>query len=156
VLTPLRRSDRAVGQEEALDCLAHAEVGFLALANGSEPYVVPLHFVLLDSTLYFHCAQAGRKLTMLKENPRCCFAVSFFDGIKDGEAACDYGTYYRSAIAQGVARIVDDPGEKVAALHALTAKHAVKAFVPVSARDAANVVVVAIDITRLTGKARYS
>jgi len=148
------RSDRAVTREEALNYLARAEVGFLALANDNEPYAVPLHFVLLNGTLYFHCAKAGRKLDMLRQNPRCCVAVSFCDGFKEGPAACDYGTYYRSAIATGTARVVDNLGEKIAALNALTAKHATKEFMPVSAREAARVMVVAIDIVDLTGKAR--
>ncbi|MBT9133723.1 MAG: hypothetical protein DDT37_01052 [Firmicutes bacterium] len=149
-----RRSDRTVTPKEALDSLARAEVGFLALANDNEPYAVPLHFVVQGNTLYFHCAKAGRKLDMISRNPRCCVAVSFLDGIKEGEAACDYGTYYRSALATGVARVVDDTGEKIAALNALTEKHATQEFVPAGALDAAKVVVVAIDIVELTGKAR--
>jgi len=152
--TPLRRSDRAVSRQEALDYLNRAEVGFLALANDNVPYVVPLHFARIGEVLYFHCSPVGRKLDMLAKNPYCSIAVSFLDGIKEGERACDYGTYYHSAVAFGKARIVEDTDEKITALNELTRKHATRAFVPVNAAGASTVTVMAINITELSGKAR--
>ncbi|MBT9175757.1 MAG: hypothetical protein DDT20_00057 [Firmicutes bacterium] len=61
--TQPRRSDRTVTREEALDYLAQAEVGFLALATDNEPYAVPLHFVLQGIPCIFTAPKTGASST---------------------------------------------------------------------------------------------
>lgn len=152
----MRRLDRAVDREEAQSYLREATVGYLALAENNIPYAIPLHFVWHKQSIYFHCAPEGRKITILRQNPQCTFAVSFLDGIKSGGSACEYGTYYRSAIVEGVARFVSDAEEKLMALTALTEKHAQVPFSPVTAAGMAKTTVIAIDIVNISGKARRS
>jgi nitroimidazol reductase NimA-like FMN-containing flavoprotein (pyridoxamine 5'-phosphate oxidase superfamily) len=150
----MRRQDRLASREEALEYLRSAEVGYLSLSDDNAPYTVPLNFVLMGNSLYFHCAHVGRKLDILRKNPQCCFVVSFLDGIKPGDNACDYGAFFRSAIVMGTARWVEDQEEKISSLNALTAKHAERAFMPVNEQTAASVTVIAVDIVSLSGKAR--
>jgi len=152
----MRRLDRTVETAEALSYLHEATVGYLALADNNTAYTLPLHFVWRDQSIYFHCAPEGRKITLLRQNPHCSFVVSFLDGIKGGASACEYGAYYRSAIVDGVARFVVDTEEKLMALTALTEKHAQAPFLPVTAAGMAKTTVVAIDIVRISGKARRS
>lgn len=150
----MRRKERAVTRAEAEQYLKDAEVGYLSLAVNNTPYVVPLNFVLLNNTIYFHCANVGRKLEMLKANPQCCFLVSVLDGIKGEDAACDYGAYFHSAIAEGNARWVEESDEKLTALTEITKKHAMAAFSPVTPERARATTVIAIDIATISGKAR--
>ena len=150
----MRRQDRLVSREETLEILQSAEVGYLSLSDDNVPYTVPLNFVLLGNSLYFHCAHVGRKLAILEKNPRCCFVVSFLDGIEPGDEACDYGAYFRSAMVMGTARWVVNQEEKIVSLNALTAKHAERAFMPVNEETAKSVTVIAVDIESLCGKAR--
>jgi len=152
----MRRLDRTVNTEEALSYLREATVGYLALAENNTAYTIPLHFVCDKQSIYFHCAPEGRKITLLRQNPHCSFVVSFLDGIKGGASACEYGSYYRSAIVDGIARFVVDSDEKFMALTALTEKHAQVPFSPVTAAGMAKTTVVAIDIVRISGKARRS
>lgn len=150
----MRRRDRLVTREEAMEYLKSAEVGYLSLSDDNVPYTVPLNFVLLGNSLYFHCAHVGRKLEILKKNPKCCFVVSFLDGIKPANSACDYGAFFRSAIVEGTARWVENQEEKIKSLNELTQKHAESAFMPVNEQSAKSVTVIAVDIESLSGKAR--
>jgi len=152
----MRRLDRTVDTAEALTYLREADIGYLALAENNRAYAIPLHFVWRDQSIYFHCAPEGRKITLLRQNPHCTFVVSFLDGIKGGASACEYGSYYRSAIVEGVARFVVDTEEKIMALTALTEKHAQAPFSPVTTAGLAKTTVVAIDLVRISGKARRS
>jgi len=154
---PTRRKDRMISETDSLRLLGEERVGRLALADKSgQPYVVPLNHLLLDRTIYFHCALSGRKLDMLRENPQVCYEVDRFLGIKSGATACEYGAFYESAIAFGVASEVLDPIEKVRILNLLTSHHAAPGaeFRPVDEAAASRVGVVAIEIQQLSGKAR--
>ena len=46
--------------------LSAAMTGYLGLADGLEPYVVPLNFVWWNGAVYVHGAEAGRKMEVLK------------------------------------------------------------------------------------------
>ena len=69
----------------------HAIVCRIGLAGGDEPYIVPLCFGYEDRTIYLHSALAGKKISMLKKNSRCCFEVDQCDNIVHGERPCDMG-----------------------------------------------------------------
>ena len=62
----MRRKDRAVSREEALEALRQGEYGVLStIGPDGELYGVPLSYALLDEAVYFHCAREGRKLDNL-------------------------------------------------------------------------------------------
>lgn len=152
----MRRKDRAISHDEAMEILMQAEVGYLSLAVGDTPYAVPLNFVVLGDSIYFHAALAGRKLDMLDQNPRCCFVVSSLDGIKTGATACDFGAFFKSVIVEGTASRITDAQEKVTALNKLTEKHNPPEhnFREVTPELAQGVVVIGIKINQISGKAR--
>ena len=85
-----------------------------------QPYGLPLSLVRTDEkTFYFHCALEGKKLDILKHNPRVCLsAVTKCKptvGPKDGSFTLEF----KSAIAFGTAEIIEDDTEKIAALRAI-------------------------------------
>jgi len=151
----MRRKDRIFPHAEAMELLSKADIGYLSMAVDNTPYAVPLNFVVMDNTIYFHAALKGRKLDMLDANPKCCFVVSTLDSIKEGENACDYGAFFKSAIVEGTARRVTDVEEKVNSLNKLTEKYAGgRKFNPVTPETAKSVVVIGIHIDNISGKAR--
>jgi len=84
------------------------------------PYAVPLSLARTDEkTFYFHCAKEGKKLEILRQNPRVCLsAVTKCKptvGPKDGSFTLEF----KSAIAFGNAEEVTDDTEKIAALRAI-------------------------------------
>lgn len=119
----MRRKDRERGREFAYQVIDQCEYGVAALAAGEEgPYCIPLSLVRMGDELFFHCALEGRKLELLRRDPRVC--VSFVTGVQAAYVAAEnnYTTFFRSAIVTGRAFEVTDPGEKTAALRALCQK----------------------------------
>jgi nitroimidazol reductase NimA-like FMN-containing flavoprotein (pyridoxamine 5'-phosphate oxidase superfamily) len=59
----VRRSDRALSENQAREILARAEHGVLAtLGTDGWPYAVPVNHVLSGDTLYIHCAVEGQAI----------------------------------------------------------------------------------------------
>ena len=115
------------------------------------PYGLPLSLVRTDEkTLYFHGALEGKKLDILRHNPRVCLsAVTKCKptvGPKDGSFTLEF----KSAIAFGTAEIVEDDTEKIAALRAICERFLPKhmdAFDASIARSLGRTAVVRITLT---------
>ena len=93
----------------------------LALAGeDGYPYAVPLSYVYDGGRLYFHCARSGHKLDAIRRCEKASFCVIDQDQIVPEE----YTSYFRSVIAFGRVRILEDEGEKRAAIEKLALKYA--------------------------------
>lgn len=154
----MRRKDRAV-QDPALqrEILDRCKVLSLAMVDQGRPYVVPLSFGYewKDAlVLYCHCAMQGRKIDVLAQNPQVCFSLYCDDQIVEGPRACDYGTTYSSLIGEGTVRMVRDEAEKRAGLIALMRQYTGSEAFSFDASDLAHVMVLAVDVTALSGKQR--
>ncbi len=135
--------------------LERADVGRLGLADAGEPYVVPLNFVYDDGGIFFHTGLEGRKLEMMQKNPRVCFEVDeILDVVINEETTCFSTAYYKSVIAWGGVRVVDDTDEKLKALDMLMEKYAAeKKYEPIPEHALAIVNVCEIMIEEMTGTA---
>jgi nitroimidazol reductase NimA-like FMN-containing flavoprotein (pyridoxamine 5'-phosphate oxidase superfamily) len=163
----LRKEKEIQNQELLEELLRSAPVCRLGFAPGSElkgvensgadapitgyPYVVPVHFVHAEGLIYIHSARQGRKIEMTKRNPRVCVEIDEFLGLKPAEQACDFGTRFRSLIAFGRARIVEEAGPKRRALQLLMEKYAGRSF-EFPEREIDRVAILEIRIEELTGK----
>lgn len=151
----MRRTRQALPREACEDILRRQGTGVLAV-HGDEgyPYAVPLNFVYLDGRLYFHCAKAGHKLDAIAGNEKVSFCVIGHDEV----LAEKLTTLYRSVIVFGRASVVEDAGEKRAAVTALSQKLAPDLPQPQQRIDAEiasdweKLCIVRIDIDHMTGK----
>ena len=136
----------------ALEVLDKAPYITVSMADDEGmPYGLPLSLVRTDEkTFYFHCALEGKKLDLLRKNPRVCLsAVTKCKptvGPKDGSFTLEF----KSAIAFGMAEIVQDDTEKIAALRAICERFLPKhmdAFDASIARSLGRTAVVRITLT---------
>ena len=105
----LRRKRQALSNEACSEILHRGTSGVLALAGGEGyPYAVPISYVYDGEKLYFHSAKAGHKLDAILREPKASFCVIDQDQIVPEE----YTTYFRSVIAFGRIRILEDEEEK--------------------------------------------
>lgn len=105
----MRRSKQELPADEALRLLEAGSSGVLALlGDGGWPYAVPLSYAYAARKLYFHCARAGHKLDVVRSEPRASFCVVAQDLVVPEK----YTTHYRSVIAFGRVRILEDGDEK--------------------------------------------
>lgn len=117
----LRRKKQALSKENCAAVLNRGTSGVLALAGDDDyPYAVPISYVYDGEKLYFHCAKSGHKLDAICRNPKASFCVIDQDQIVSEE----YTTYFRSVIVFGKIRILEEDGEKRAAIEKLALKYA--------------------------------
>ncbi len=115
----MRRQEKALSNEEALEILQQGEYGILStVAQDGTPYGVPLNYCVIENTLYFHCATEGKKLDNISHANRVSFCV-----VGATEVLPDlFSTNFESCIVEGEAREVEG-SEKQAALEGLISKY---------------------------------
>lgn len=117
----MRRSKQELPADEALRLLEAGSSGVLALlGDGGWPYAVPLSYAYAAGKLYFHCARAGHKLDAVRSEPRASFCVVAQDLVVPEK----YTTHYRSVIAFGRVRILEDGDEKRCGIELLAERFA--------------------------------
>ena len=149
----IRRSDRALTEEQAREILARAEHGVLATVGADGwPYAVPVNHVLAGDVLYIHCAVEGHKLDNIAHAERVSYCAVAGARVLPAELS----TLYESAVVFGRAALVTDPAEKRRALELLAVRFR-GALSPEAeeaiATSASRTAVVRIRLERITGKA---
>jgi len=147
----LEVTDRA--RTEAI--LQKALVVRVGLCAGGAPYIVPMTFGYDGRALYMHCAVEGRKLDMIRENPRVCFEVDIDHEVIPYEDKCAWSMKYRSVMGTGTAVIVEDIEEKKRGLAVIMAHYTDRKF-DYGDTLASRVAVIRIDVESMTGKSRYA
>lgn len=140
-----------------LTSLAQAEVLLtsapfirLALAVKGEPYLVPVSFGYEAGAIYFHSGNKGKKLAMLRSNPRVCFEIDQDVAVIPSTSACNFNMQYTSLIGYGKAQILSTDAEKRAGLDVIVRHY--ESEPPVYAQekvDATVVVKITIESTRV-------
>lgn len=98
---------------EILDAAFLAHVGFQL---DGQPFVIPTLFGREEDKLYLHGSAASRMLGELSTGMPACVTVTIVDGIVLARAAFHHSMNYRSVVAFGTARKIDDPAQKLRAL----------------------------------------
>ncbi len=93
----------------------------------------------------------GKKIPIIKNNPRCCFEVDLCDGISKGKSPCSWGMRYRSVIGYGRAAILIDPADKKYGLNCIRRQYhaGIREFTDANVK---NVAVIRITIESMTAK----
>ena len=146
----MRRRDREITDPDKLrSIIKRAIVCHLGLADGGEPYVVPVNFGYENDCLYFHSAASGHKIDLLKKNQRVCFEIEAdVEILRTEKNKCQVN--YRSVIGRGTAVFLETAEEKTRAIRAIMRQCAgfeydIPAYLDKTA-------VIRIDIESLTGK----
>lgn len=150
----MRRKDRERDEAFARNVLDRCEYAMLAMADEEgAPYCVPISPVMVDGDICFHCARHGRKVDLMRANPRVCVS-----------AACDtrlvpedFTTEFASAVAFGHASEVTDDAEKVRVLRALCERYAASnmaGFDDAIERSLKRTAIWKVSIDSITGKAK--
>ena len=125
----MRRDDREVTQTDEIEkIIAACKVCRLGITDETAPYVVPLNFGYNAGVLYFHSAPEGKKVDLLKQNPRVCFEMDRIIKMITHEDACEWGVKYESVIGYGQARIIESDDEKVEALDRIMSQYSKKSY----------------------------
>lgn len=152
-----RREREVTDINEIIKILDNAKVLHLGMVDGDEPYVVPMNYgYTLENgklTLWLHGAKRGRKLDVMRANPKVFFEMEYGIVPFEGEVACKYGITYSSIMGRGTAEIVEDTEAKKAALSFLMKTQTGKDF-EFEDKMAAIVSIIRIDVAEFTAKHR--
>jgi nitroimidazol reductase NimA-like FMN-containing flavoprotein (pyridoxamine 5'-phosphate oxidase superfamily) len=152
-----KREFQITDEQQIRHILDTAKVLRLGLAVDGEPYVVPMNYgYTLEEgklTFFLHSAVRGKKLDMIRENPRAfveldCDRVPF-----EGKVACQYGMSYFSVMGRGRAVLVEDAQEKMEAMSILMKTQTGREF-RFNEQLVSIVTVIRVDISEYTAKHR--
>ncbi|WP_369345654.1 pyridoxamine 5'-phosphate oxidase family protein [Caldalkalibacillus mannanilyticus] len=123
-MNPIRYAKRECQDQEKIhNFLSQAKTGFLGLSTKDQPYVVPLNFILWENSIYFHGANEGRKVEMIKENNNACFTVSEEYGTLVSPIPAHTDTAYMSTMIFGKIESITDIEEATQAMQKMLDKY---------------------------------
>jgi len=92
--------------------LTESYTGILVMCHDEEPYAIPINHAYSDGKLYFHCAVKGKKLDMIRANPKICYVVnSYFGNLEDFKDGVRCHGNWESVIVYGNARVIEEAEE---------------------------------------------
>lgn len=152
-----KRERQVTDRDAILEILDKCMILHLGLVDGDEPYIVPMNYgYTMDGdklTLYLHGAAKGRKLDIIRVNPKVCFEMECDVEPFEGRVACQYGTTYASIMGHGIAEIVEDVEGKKEGLSILMKTQTGKDFT-FDDRKASIVSIIKIDVSEYAAKRR--
>lgn len=129
----MRRKDREITDfDEIVNIIRSCDVCRLAFNDDEYPYIVPLNFGLkIDGDkveLYFHCANQGTKLDLIRANNKASFEMDCNHNfiLYDERMSCTMG--YESVVGNGYVEFVEDE-DKFEALKILMNQYHAENFV---------------------------
>lgn len=148
----MRRSQQALPQETAVEILMRNTSGTLALLGDEDyPYAVPISYVYADGKLYFHSAITGHKIDAVKKHKKASFCIIDQDQVVPEK----YTTHYRSLIAFGKIRLVENPEDMARIMTSLAMKYsaAFKEGIPKEVRSSiSHMAILEMTIEHMTAK----
>ena len=152
-----KRERQVTDPQQIKEILDTAQVVHLGLCVNNEPYVVPMNYGYTMEegklTLYLHSAVRGKKLDMIRSNPKVFFEMDCDRKPFEGNLPCQYGLSYSSLMGRGTASIVEDVEEKKKAMSILMKTQTDKDF-SFEDRLVSIVTVIRIDVAEYTAKHR--
>jgi nitroimidazol reductase NimA-like FMN-containing flavoprotein (pyridoxamine 5'-phosphate oxidase superfamily) len=123
-MIPMRqKNSECTDTKKITSFLETAKTGYLGLADGAMPYVIPLNFVWLNDAIYFHGASEGRKINIIEENANACFTVSEDQGTLTDPVPAKTDTAFMSVMIFGMAEKVQDLEEATEAMQKMLDKY---------------------------------
>ena len=122
----MRRKDREVtNPEEIMDIIQKCDLCRLAYVDDGMPYVIPMFYgyTFIDNTLtlYFHCANEGRQINIIKKNPSVCFEIDCVNIHVANQNG--YQLMLESVVGNGIISFVTDRKDKKSAIATIIKRH---------------------------------
>ncbi|MDE6294412.1 MAG: pyridoxamine 5'-phosphate oxidase family protein [Clostridiales bacterium] len=116
----MRRFKQQLNANEVERILLANTAGVLSVIDvDGYPYTVPLSYVYSDGTIYFHSAKVGHKIDAINNCDKATFCVIDKDEVQPEK----YTTFYKSVIAFGSIKIIENKEEALFAIKQLGDKY---------------------------------
>lgn len=149
----MRRKDREIKNDEVIEILKNNDYGILStISQNGYPYGLPISYVYINDSIYFHCAVEGHKLDNIKNNDKVSFCVVGKTCVLPDK----FSTKYESVIIFGMAVEVFDDEKNIALLEILNkySPDYIEKGKEYIANAGVKTKVIKINIEHISGKAR--
>lgn len=99
-----------------LDAGKICDVGFVV---NEQPFVIPMAYARVDNSLILHGSVASRLSKKLAEGVPVCVSVTHLDGLVLARSTFHHSLNYRSVVAFGTAKLIEDTALKLKAMDQL-------------------------------------
>jgi nitroimidazol reductase NimA-like FMN-containing flavoprotein (pyridoxamine 5'-phosphate oxidase superfamily) len=148
----MRRADREIREKMEIESIIRSSTTcHLALSDGDQPYVVPLNFGYEEGSLYFHSAKEGRKVDIIRRNPRVCFSFVGEHEVVSSGKACNWTARYQSVTGFGTASLIDEKNPKLTALGIIMRNYSDGGY-RFEDKAVDKVLIIRVDIESMSGK----
>ena len=154
----VRRQDRLLPEEAALDLLRHGEYGVLSMKAGPESvvYGIPVNYVWDGlHTIYIHCASEGRKLRLIEAEPEVSFCIVGRTNVLSSK----FTTEYESVVLDCTARTGLPEEERHLALELFIGKYSpldIETGLAYIEKSFRRTEIIRLDINDFSGKTKKS
>ena len=112
-----KREREVTDVNEIKEILDKSMIVHIGMVDDGEPYIVPMNYGYTleegELCIYLHGATVGRKLDIIKKNPKVFFEMECDVEPFEGKVACQYGTTYASVMGLGTAEILEKAEDKI-------------------------------------------
>lgn len=126
----MRRKDKQADNEKALEIIHNCDICRIALCDGGMPYIVSMNFGFEFEeealVFYFHSANEGKKLDIIRKNGNACFEMDRGHRLSVSDSACQCSMAYESVVGFGQIEILTDREEKRKGLLSIMKKYSPK------------------------------
>lgn len=152
----MRRKDREITEiSEIIEIMKKCDSCSVAFFDEVFPYVIPMNFGFEHNngeiSLYFHSAEIGKKLDLIKRNGNAAFEMSCSYRLVTGENACSFTMEYESVCGNGYTEILDNES-KVKALNLLMSQYVDEQSFEFQESALEKVIVMRLSVNELHGK----
>ncbi len=152
----MRRKERAITDVHLIEeIIKGSDVCRIAMADNNVPYIVTMNFGYSGGEsrcFYFHCANEGKKLEMIRKNSFVCFEMDTDHRVYSGEKGCDWGMNYSSLVGYGNISIVTDIEMKITGLDCIMKQYGGEKKFTYDEKVLTRTTILRLDITEMTGK----
>jgi nitroimidazol reductase NimA-like FMN-containing flavoprotein (pyridoxamine 5'-phosphate oxidase superfamily) len=152
----MRKKEREITDLHKIESIiSGSDACHIAFANENIPYIVTMNFGYRNGdlkSLFFHCANEGRKLDMIRKNNYVCFTVDTDHAIYKSEQGCNWGMKYSSVVGYGRIYIITDNDEKQEGLDLIMAHYGGKGGYVYDEKILSQTSILRLEISEMTGK----
>jgi nitroimidazol reductase NimA-like FMN-containing flavoprotein (pyridoxamine 5'-phosphate oxidase superfamily) len=150
----MRRKEKEITDIKAIEKILNQGIlCSIAFSDGTDPYLITVNYGYRDGCIYFHSANEGKKMDLIRKNPKVCFQVVVDDELIKGERACsDFTMKYRSVVGYGKISLLQTEEDKADGLSVLMHQHTGQANYEFGKNSLRETAVLKINIERMSGK----
>jgi nitroimidazol reductase NimA-like FMN-containing flavoprotein (pyridoxamine 5'-phosphate oxidase superfamily) len=116
-----RIADRGLYDQASVHAVLDAGlVAHIGIAPEGKPVVIPVLYTRMGEEIIFHGAKASRLLKYVQAGGEVCVTVTLLDGLVLARSLFEHSMNYRSVVAFGKGRLLEDAAEKMEALRLIS------------------------------------